>query len=61
MKNWITKQIVFETVICGEEKTCLLKYVGGRSEEELNEILKKEIKETGIVNLRLEEMEPFSW
>lgn len=57
MKNWITTGLVYETEICGKTTTCLYKFIGAYTEEELNNKIETLKKETGL-NLRAEEVEP---
>ena len=56
MKTYITMGLVYDTIICNKNRTCLHKIIIGETIEELKEILTKETKLTGI-NLRLEEVE----
>lgn len=55
MLNWITTALVYDTVVCGKETTCLLKFIGGHNTEELNLKRIKAQEETGIMNLRFDD------
>ena len=56
MKTYITMGMVYDTTVCGKNTTCLHKIVVRGTVEELNEVLVRETKLTGL-NLRLEEVE----
>ena len=50
-KNYTTRALVYDTVVCGKEKTCLHKFIVRGTEEEFEEIRQKEMRETKL-NLR---------
>ena len=54
MKNYRTRALVYNTIVCGEETECLHKFIIRATEEEFNEELNKEIKKTGL-NLRYDD------
>lgn len=51
MKNYRTRAMVYTTEVNGNIRECLHKFIVRETEEEFNEVLKKEIKETKL-NLR---------
>lgn len=57
MKNWMTTGLVYDTEINGKMVTCLLRFIGGYTEKELNEKLREAEKETGLT-LRFEDCTP---
>jgi len=48
MKNYTRKALVYTTTINGTTTECLHKFIVRATEEEFNEILSREIKETGL-------------
>lgn len=54
MKNYTTKALVYDTIICGKETTCLHKFIIRETTEEFEEIRQREIKETNL-NLRYDD------
>lgn len=53
-KNYRTRALVYDTVICGKETTCLYKFVIRETEEEFEEMRQREMRESGR-NLRYDD------
>ena len=53
-RNYTTRALVYDTVVCGKETTCLHKFIIRETEEEFEEMRQKEIRESGL-NLRYDD------
>ena len=56
MTVYTVKGMVYDTIVCGKEHTCLYKIFAGLTEDEQLKVLEEEKKLTGL-NLRIEEVE----
>lgn len=54
MKNYRTRAMVYTTEVNGNIRECLHKFIVRETEEEFNEVLEREIKETKL-NLRYDD------
>ena len=53
-RNYTMRALVYDTVVCGKETTCLHKFIIRETEEEFEEMRQKEIRESGL-NLRYDD------